>query len=104
MQEMQVWSLGWEDPPGEGKGYPLQYSGLENWLYGPWGRKDSDATEWLNWTELNTVLTGVSNMFAKLPASIFSEDGKMQLWISYRQWPKSIRWARHVIKDKSIIG
>ena len=22
--------LGWEDPPGEGKGSPLQYSGLEN--------------------------------------------------------------------------
>ena len=22
--------LGWEDTPGEGKGYPLQYSGLEN--------------------------------------------------------------------------
>ena len=21
---------GWEDTPGEGKGYPLQYSGLEN--------------------------------------------------------------------------
>ena len=27
--------------PGEGKGYPLQYSGLEN----PWGRKESDMTE-----------------------------------------------------------
>ena len=27
---MWVRSLGWEDPPGEGKGYPLQYSGLEN--------------------------------------------------------------------------
>ena len=23
-------SLGWEDSPGEGKGYPLLYSGLEN--------------------------------------------------------------------------
>ena len=30
MQETWVRSLGWEDPPGEGKGYPLQYSGLEN--------------------------------------------------------------------------
>ena len=27
---MWVWSLGWEDSPGEGKGYPPQYSGLEN--------------------------------------------------------------------------
>ena len=30
MWETWVWSLGWEDSPGEGKGYPLQYSGLEN--------------------------------------------------------------------------
>ena len=30
MQETQVRSLGWEDPPGEGNGYPLQYPGLEN--------------------------------------------------------------------------
>ena len=29
-------------PPGEGKGYPFQYSGLENsvhGLYSPWGRR-----------------------------------------------------------------
>ena len=30
MPETWVQSLGWEDPPGEGKGYPLQYSDLEN--------------------------------------------------------------------------
>ena len=30
MPETWVRSLGWEDSPGEGKGYPLQYSGLEN--------------------------------------------------------------------------
>ena len=36
--------------PGEGNGYPLQYSGLENSmdLYSPWGRKESDTTEWLS--------------------------------------------------------
>ena len=28
--ETQVWSLEWEDPSGEGKGNPLQYSCLEN--------------------------------------------------------------------------
>ena len=30
--QMETWvhSLVWEDSPGEGKGYPLQYSGLEN--------------------------------------------------------------------------
>ena len=31
-QETWVRSLGWEDPPGEGKGYSLQYSGLENFM------------------------------------------------------------------------
>ena len=30
MQETWVRSLGWEDSPGERKGYPFQYSGLEN--------------------------------------------------------------------------
>ena len=32
--------------PGEGKGYPLQYSGLENSMdYSLWGCKGSDMTE-----------------------------------------------------------
>ena len=30
IQETWVRSLGWEDSPGEGNGYPLQYSCLEN--------------------------------------------------------------------------
>ena len=30
MQETPVQFLGQEDSPGEGKGYPLQYAGLEN--------------------------------------------------------------------------
>ena len=35
--------------PGEGKGYPLRYSGLENsGLYSPWGHKESDTTERLS--------------------------------------------------------
>ena len=34
---------GLERCPGEGKGYPLQYSGLENSMdCSPWGRKESD--------------------------------------------------------------
>ena len=33
--------------PGEGKGYPLQYSGLGEFqgLYSPWGCKELDTTE-----------------------------------------------------------
>ena len=30
MQEMPVQSLGWDGPPGEGNGTPLQYSCLGN--------------------------------------------------------------------------
>ena len=37
---------GLERSPGEGKGYPLQYSGLENSiLCSPWDCKESDMTK-----------------------------------------------------------
>ena len=37
-QEMQVQSLDWEDPPGEGNGNPLQYPCLQNPIdRGAWG-------------------------------------------------------------------
>ena len=47
MRESWVRSLGWGRSPGEGKGYPLQYSALENSkdCYSPWGCKESDMTE-----------------------------------------------------------
>ena len=56
MWETWVWSLGREDPPGEGNGNPLQYSCLENPLDGwrclvgdsPWSPKQSDTTERLH--------------------------------------------------------
>ena len=31
IQETWVRSLGWEDSPGEGKGYPLQHSSILAW-------------------------------------------------------------------------
>ena len=35
--------------PGEGNGYPLQYSGLKNpGILSPWDRKESDTTEQLS--------------------------------------------------------
>ena len=34
--------------PGEGKGYPLQYSGLENSMDSPQGPKELDMTEQLS--------------------------------------------------------
>ena len=43
--------------PGEGKGYALQYFGLENSMdYSPWGHKKSDAVEQLS-LSLNYCLT-----------------------------------------------
>ena len=65
MWETQVQSLGQEDPleKGEGNGYPLQYSCLENpvdrgacRLYSPWGHKDSDTPEQLT-LSLFSVIT-----------------------------------------------
>ena len=44
--------------PGEGKGYPLQLSGLENsmdYMYSPWGRKESDTTEQLSLSHTSKV-------------------------------------------------
>ena len=41
--------------PGEGKGYLLQYSCLENSLDSPWGRKESDTTERLSLSEHKTA-------------------------------------------------
>ena len=46
MQEIPVRFLGREDPPGEGKGCPLQYSGLENSM--DYTVAESESTEWLS--------------------------------------------------------
>ena len=46
IQETWVLILGWEDSPGEGKGYPLQYFGLENSMDCiAHGVAESDTTE-----------------------------------------------------------
>ena len=60
MQETQVRSLRREDPPGEGNGYPLQYSWLGNLAdRGTWwatihGVAESDMTEQLTQTHTHT--------------------------------------------------
>ena len=57
--------------PGEGKGYPLWYSGLENSRYRPWGCKELAVTERLS---LSLVVVSPRNVLAhtqcdSLPAS-----------------------------------
>ena len=59
MWETWVQSLGWEDPLEQGKGYPLQYSILENSMncivHGNGLYKESDMTEQLSGEELETL-------------------------------------------------
>ena len=51
MQEIQVPSLGREDPPGRGNGYPLQYPCLENSKdRGAWWATVHGVTK--SWTQL----------------------------------------------------
>ena len=49
MPETWVWSLGWEDPwRREWLPTPVFWPGEYHGLYTPWGRKESDMTEWLS--------------------------------------------------------
>ena len=51
-REVQVLSLGWEDPPGQGNANPLQYSCLENPMdRGTWWIVVHRVTEELDTTE-----------------------------------------------------
>ena len=48
--------LGFGRSPGEGKGYSLQYSSLENSMDSSWGCKESDMTEQLS-LSLTSILS-----------------------------------------------
>ena len=49
MQETWVQSLGWEDPLEKGKATHSSILARRiHGLYSPWGRKESDTTEWLS--------------------------------------------------------
>ena len=51
--------------PGERRGYPLQYSGLENSMdYSPWGGKESDTTEQLSLNEREILFKKLAFMMA----------------------------------------
>ena len=52
--------------PGEGEGYPLQYSGLENSMdCSPCGRKESDMTERLSFS----LFTSPPSLTCQYPTS-----------------------------------
>ena len=66
---------GLERSPGEGKGYPLQCSGLENSMdYSPWGCKESDTTERLSLSLLQSELgMGIWGLPHGLCSALFFE-------------------------------
>ena len=70
--------------PGEGKGYPLQYSGLENSVdcivHG--GLKESDMTEWLSLPLFNEI----AKLFPKLLANLHSHQWCMRFPVSPHYW------------------
>ena len=58
--------------PGEGKGYPLQYSGLENSMdYSPWSHKESDMTDQLSHRHTHTHTH--THIFCFIPDRICSD-------------------------------
>ena len=79
---------GLERSPGEGNGYPLQYSCLENpmdrgacGLYSPWGRKELDTTEQitlslsLGWTPLDLLMGWIWGMEERQECLDWGSDG-----------------------------
>ena len=50
----------------EGEGYPLQYSGLENSMDSPWGRKESDTTEQLSLSLSEHAVRSVARLTTKM--------------------------------------
>ena len=78
-------SLGWEDP-GEGNGYPLQYSCLENsmdrgawWATIHWVCKESDTKEYTHThTHTRTVNHRVNVTACQMIKTITQEVGRTQ--------------------------
>ena len=67
MWETWVWSLGWEDPLEKGKAtHSSILAGEFHELYSPWGRKESDTTEWLSltWEMATNTLTCISGKWS----------------------------------------
>ena len=108
-----VWSLGREDPLGEGNGHSLQYSCLENpkdrgacWgIYSPYGHKESDITEQLtlslhfqgppwqsNCYDSSCLLAKEQNIKQKQYCNKFNKDKKIKICYIYRLY---FLWIKH---------
>ena len=81
MQEALGWdplvrSLGWEDPLEKRRlPTPVFWPGEFHGLYSPWGRKESDATEWLSLSNIlyqEKVCFGMCFHTFLLPSQVFN--------------------------------
>ena len=89
MQETWVWDLGsipeFGRSPREGKDYPFQYSGLENSMDSPWGRRVRH--DWVTFTFTNVTRIDVFFFFklwsshVNLEVNILNIKGLPQ-WLS----------------------
>ena len=70
--------------PGEGNSYPLQYSGLENYIncYSSWGRKESDTIEWPS---------QYASKFGKLSNGHRTGKGQFPFQSQRRAMPKNVQ-------------
>ena len=93
--------LGSEGSPGEGNGYPLQYSCLENSIhrslagYSPWGHEELDTTEGL--TRAHTQTSGVGTEekvgclcdgFGKTEVSLMRQGAKVEAKVRFKEQKK----------------
>ena len=92
---MQVWSLGQEDPPGEGNGNPLQYSCLGNPMdRGAWQATvhgvAKSRTRLSDWTEVNwasiIVLLGLPRWQGAKESSCQCRRHGFDSWVGKSRW------------------
>ena len=77
--------------PGEGKGYPLQYSGLENSMdYSPWGRKELDTTEQISLL-LSYILWPIGMSFCKTVNNMLKLSSEITSFVAILS---SFGWGR----------
>ena len=83
--------------PGEGKGYPLQCSGLEDSMkYNIWSRKESGTTERLSCSAFNIWL---QSLWSSRSHESWAQAWKrlassLPCWLTIRTWwPKSMKWS-----------
>ena len=84
--------------PGEGKGYALQYSGLENSIdCSPWGCKESDMTEQLS-CSCSITSTYLGTSFLYQPVGRGHWEHHILLAFLFLLYSSILAHSRHLIK------